>query len=92
MIKPSTIRTATRELGTIAMMALVIPLMLATAGLAAEKKAPRTLTINTEHYPPLSTTEGTGFEDVLAKEMYRRIGIEIKFNFLPSERALINVD
>ncbi|MBT4489919.1 MAG: transporter substrate-binding domain-containing protein [Rhodospirillaceae bacterium] len=52
----------------------------------------KTLIINTEHFPPLSTTKETGFEDLVAREMYRRVGYEIRLNFLPSERVLYNAN
>lgn len=59
--------------------------------LAAEANKSSRLVINTEHIPPLSKNDGTGFENMIAKEMYKRIGIDITFNLLPSERGLLNV-
>lgn len=59
---------------------------------AAESMTPKTLTINTEQVPPKSTNDGTGYDDLIAKEMYKRLGIDIIFNHLPSERVLVNVN
>ncbi len=58
----------------------------------AHSNPARTLVINTEHFPPLSTTDRTGFEDLIAREMYRRVGYKIELNFLPSERVLYNAN
>jgi polar amino acid transport system substrate-binding protein len=54
--------------------------------------SPTSLTIASEIFPPFSTRDLTGFEDLLAIEMYRRIGIEIDIARLPSERVLANAN
>jgi polar amino acid transport system substrate-binding protein len=69
-----------------------ILLMGATVAAADQASTPRKVVINSEPFPPLSTVEGTGFEDLLAKEMYRRLGIEIDINMVPSERGLVNAN
>jgi len=51
-----------------------------------------TLSINTENIPPVSTPAGTGFEDLIARELYRRLGYDVKFHILPAERGLVNVN
>ena len=59
---------------------------------AAEKKISSPLIINTEHYPPISTKDEDGFEDLIAKEMFKRAGVDIVLNYLSSERVLVNVN
>jgi len=44
--------------------------------------------INSENFPPFSNSARTGFEDLIAKELYGRLGISIRINHLPAERAL----
>lgn len=51
-----------------------------------------TLILTTDDVYPRSTPEGTGFEDLILKEAFKRIGISIKISSLPAERALINVN
>ncbi len=41
---------------------------------------------------PFSNSENTGFEDRLVKEIFRRIGYDVKIHFVPAERALINLN
>lgn len=55
-------------------------------------QSPASLTIASEDLPPYSTRERTGFEDLLATEMYRRLGIELRIIPLPSERVLANAN
>jgi len=50
------------------------------------------LVLNTDDEYPLSSPDGTGFEDKILKEAFRRIGKEIKIIHLPSERALVNAN
>lgn len=51
-----------------------------------------TLVLSTDDVYPRSTPEGTGFEDLILKEAFQRIGVSIKISSLPAERALINVN
>lgn len=53
---------------------------------------PKSLTLNTEDYAPYSKRDGTGFEDLIAKEIFKRLGVSVKWNFLPSERVLVNAN
>lgn len=53
---------------------------------------PKSLTLNTENYPPYSKLDGTGLEDLIAKAVFGRLGITIDLNFLPSERVLVNAN
>ncbi len=55
---------------------------------AQEATWPGNLVLATEHYPPFSLVDGTGFEDLVAKEVFGRLGISVSFNILPSERVL----
>jgi len=50
------------------------------------------LSLVTDDTYPRSTPEGTGFEDLILKEAFGRIGLSVKIAFLPSERTLINVN
>jgi polar amino acid transport system substrate-binding protein len=52
----------------------------------------QTLALNTDEVFPRSTPEGTGFEDLILKEAFRRMDLDIRIIPLPSERALINVN
>lgn len=41
---------------------------------------------------PFSNAKGTGFEDLLLKEICRRIGRRVSIRYVPSERALSNIE
>lgn len=41
---------------------------------------------------PFTNPENTGFEDRLVKEIFKRLGYEVKVNFVPAERALRNLN
>ncbi|WP_243366109.1 substrate-binding periplasmic protein [Fundidesulfovibrio soli] len=58
----------------------------------AQTETQQPLTIATKDYPPLSTPEGTGMLDRLLREAFRRIGREVRFQMLPSQRALSDAD
>jgi len=45
------------------------------------------LILNTGHNPPLVTDDHTGFHDLVAKEIYNRLGIPIEIHRLPSARS-----
>ena len=55
-------------------------------------QTPTSLTIASDDLPPYRTREVTGFEDILAMEMYRRLGIDIRIVHLPAERVLVNAN
>lgn len=50
------------------------------------------LVLNTDAASPHSRADGTGFEDRIVTEAFRRLGLEVKLVQLPSERALQNAD
>lgn len=50
------------------------------------------LALNTADEAPLSTVNGTGHNDLIIREAFRRIGHQIKILHLPSERALVNAN
>jgi len=54
--------------------------------------AQQPLVLNTDAAPPHSRADGTGYEDRIVLEAFRRIGVEVKLVQLPSERALQNAD
>ncbi|WP_169566394.1 substrate-binding periplasmic protein [Sneathiella limimaris] len=41
---------------------------------------------------PFTNSENTGFEDRLVKEIFKRLGRDVKVQFVPAERALQNLD
>lgn len=69
-----------------ALLLLASLLFVSPAGFAAE---PRVLELNDVNEPPFTTPEHTGFLDVIATEMFRRTGIELRLAKLPAERALL---
>lgn len=50
------------------------------------------LVLNTDGAPPHSRPDGTGFEDRIVAEAFRRIGLPVKLVMLPSERSLQNAN
>ena len=50
------------------------------------------LTIGTTNSPPLSLPDQTGMLDRMLKEAFARIGVEVRFVTLPSERSLIEAE
>lgn len=50
------------------------------------------LVLNTDGAPPHSRPDGTGFEDRIVAEAFRRIGLAVRLVMLPSERSLRNAD
>ncbi len=78
--------TRRRAIGALlAMPAAIVPCRL-SAGPAPS------LTIVSEVFPPHSTADARGFEDLLAKEMFRRIGVAVEIEHLPSERVLLHAN
>ncbi len=51
-----------------------------------------TLSINTTSPPPLAKSDGNGYQDRIAHEVFRRLGFDITINILPGERSLRNLD
>jgi polar amino acid transport system substrate-binding protein len=54
--------------------------------------AGQVLVLNHNSRPPLITAQGTGALDLVLKEAFRRIGIEVKLIQVPAERALLNAN
>ncbi|MBF0505872.1 MAG: transporter substrate-binding domain-containing protein [Nitrospirae bacterium] len=50
------------------------------------------IVLNTSNAPPNSTSDDRGIGDQVLTEAFRRIGITLKIDHLPSERALLNAD
>lgn len=50
------------------------------------------LALNTADEAPLSTVDGTGHNDLIIREAFRRVGHQITIVHLPSERALVNAN
>ncbi|MEK6662461.1 MAG: transporter substrate-binding domain-containing protein [Pseudomonadota bacterium] len=67
--------------------------LLASQPLLAEPAPRERLVLTTVALPPLgSTKEGPGFLEQVAREAFRRIGLEIDVDTLPGERSLINTE
>ncbi len=52
----------------------------------------RVLVLNNTNEPPYTTVAGDGFVDVIAKEAFRRVGVELRLVKLPAERGLISAN
>lgn len=76
----------------IVLFACLLAFALPSGGHAQAAKLPKSLSLNTEHFPPHSTVDGTGFQDLLTTEIFRRLGIAVTYNILPSERVLANAN
>lgn len=50
------------------------------------------LVLNSAHYQPLANEARNGFHDQVAREAYKRLGIEIEIQRVPSARSGRNVD
>lgn len=62
------------------------------AALAPQPALAHHLVLNTDGAPPHSRPDGTGFEDRIVAEAFRRVGVAVKLVQLPSERSLQNAD
>ena len=61
-------------------------------GMAQQDKGKPTFSVVTEIFEPMANPDFTGFEELLAKEVYKRIGIAIALSHVPSERVLRNAN
>lgn len=61
------------------------------SGLCRAAEVP-VLVLNDTNEPPYTTTDGTGFLDLVAGEAFRRAGVELKLVKQPAERALVNAN
>ena len=50
------------------------------------------LSVNTTSAPPLATSGEDGFQDQIAREVFRRIGVSISIEVVPGERSLRNLN
>ncbi|MES9898881.1 MAG: transporter substrate-binding domain-containing protein [Sedimenticola sp.] len=67
---------------------ILLSLVISTEASAIDK-----IVIGTGLKPPLVSSETTpGFLDMLAKEIFQRLGIELEVIILPAERALVNAN
>lgn len=73
-------------------LALLAALLIQTAALAAGPAQTAPLVLNTDGAAPHARPDGTGFEDRIVAEAFRRIGVPVKLVMLPSERCLQNVN
>jgi polar amino acid transport system substrate-binding protein len=51
-----------------------------------------TLVLNDTNEPPFTTEAGDGFLDIVAREAFRRAGVQLKLVKLPAERALLDAN
>ncbi|MBU1229975.1 MAG: transporter substrate-binding domain-containing protein [Proteobacteria bacterium] len=58
--------------------------------LPAPAPAAQTLVLNTDCAPPHARPDGSGFDDRIVAEAFRRIGVPVRLLILPSERCLYN--
>ena len=68
-----------------------ISIIILAMALQADCTSPA-LVLNTAQISPRTTPAGTGFQDLIIKEAFRRLGISIKIVHLPSERSLVNAN
>ena len=61
-------------------------------GMAQQDGGKPTFSVITEIVEPLANPDFTGFEELLAKEVYKRIGIAIALTHVPSARVLRNAN
>ncbi len=54
--------------------------------------AAETLSVNTTSSAPLATSRQDGYHDLIAIELFKRVGRDITIQILPGERSLINLD
>jgi polar amino acid transport system substrate-binding protein len=71
---------------------LTIALLCLAVILAARPAQAEPLVLNTDGAPPHARADGTGFEDRIVVEAFRRIGTAVKLVMLPSERCLQNAN
>ncbi len=70
---------------------MLIPVVLLLL-FATQSTAAPDLVLNTGHNPPLANDQHTGFHDRVAREAYKRLGMEIEIYRLPSARSGRNAD
>lgn len=71
---------------------LLYTLLLLFVLLPSTALSDKTIRVNTSIKPPFSTEDGTGFFDLLLKELCNRMDINFKLVRQPSERALVSMN
>ena len=72
---------------------MVLPtLIMLTVLHACSAFAQERIVVNTTSGPPFANTDQTGFHDLLTKEAFKRIGLDVEIVWLPGERSLINLN
>ncbi|MHB8741528.1 MAG: type 2 periplasmic-binding domain-containing protein [Sulfuricaulis sp.] len=66
---------------------LLVSLLVVSPAYSATKQP--VLTLNDVNEPPLTTPDHSGFLDVIATETFRRVGLKLRLDKLPAERALL---
>lgn len=89
---PSSREILVKLVRSLALVTMTVVFLAPTSVFAEEPATTRTLTLSTEPFPPISTADGQGFEDLLAKEIFRRAKIGLVLSLLPSERTLVSVN
>ena len=80
------IRATMLSAGSRVLLTLLASMLCLSAAWAAE---PRVLVLNEANAPPYSNPERTGFFDVVAKEAFRRAGLEARIVTVPAGRSLL---
>jgi len=62
-----------------------------TTGLSSAAKLP-VLILNDTNEAPFTAPDGSGFLDAVAGEAFRRVGVTLRLERLPAERALVNAN
>jgi ABC-type amino acid transport/signal transduction systems, periplasmic component/domain len=75
-----------------AALRLLAALFCLLAALGPRPASAQHLALSTDGAPPHSRPDGTGFEDRIVTEAFRRIGISVTLERQPSERALHNAN
>jgi len=68
---------------------LIVALLLLPVSIMADD---RIIMLNVTGQPPLNSDDQMGFMDEVAKQAFRRIGIQLKTIRLPAERGLVNAN
>jgi len=79
-------------LASITRILLILLSCISFQGLTEEKKKVTTFNLLSGIWPPYTTEKRNGFEDLLAKELYRRLGYQVLFYNIAGERALVNLN
>lgn len=83
-----------RRLFMLALLGLTLPVVASEPTLVLNNPTapPRVLVLNDVNEPPFTTEASDGFLDVIAREAFRRAGVELRLIKLPAERALLDAN